>query len=155
MWRLQDDGVLGQAADAGGPAAVAAPANNTTNNLNQQPIGPGGQGSGIDPIYQYPGNLVPATAMDDYFYGSRYIGYAPEITLLDIGTVLMVNQGDVAVSPDRRYVFMRLTPYFNTIRGVYEYNLSTGTTRASSAGNSNINNQMLNRGGASAAPPTK
>jgi hypothetical protein len=129
-------------------------ANNTTNNPGNAPSGSGGTGTAggggggqsTDPIYDSRSPLANPP-LSDYLFGSRYVGYQPEITLLDIGTTLFIPSGSVTVSPDRRYVMMQLSPYFNTIRGANEYNLNVGTTATASVNSDNaINDPMRNRG---------
>jgi hypothetical protein len=136
LWRLQDDGVLGQAIPPGAAAAAAG-----VGGVGLPPgVGAGGAGAagplagagGAGAADAVAGAAAGAAAvgaeeiLTDYFYGSRYIGYTPEVDLLSVGTQLYMMP--VAVSPDRRYVFMRPSPNFNTIRSVSEYNTSSGTT---------------------------
>jgi len=127
LLRLQDDGVLGQTTDAnaaiGSPvtaansAATNSTATNATNANTAQPAANPAPDEGT--FSRYP-------AISDYLWGSRYVAYQPEITLLELGTNLYIPSGSVVVSPDRRYVLMRLSPEFNTLTGVNAYNTASG-----------------------------
>ena len=77
--------------------------------------GPPGGGSGP------PGTIIIIPPIADWS-GPRYVGYQPEVTVLPVGSSLYFSPYDFAVSPDRRYVLMRVNQSYNALRGVTEYN---------------------------------
>jgi len=98
LWRLMDDGLLGQVAD---PTPTPTPT----------PVTP------TAPI-----NIVPVSnpSITDYLFGSRYIGYAPQIEIVTQGVTF--DSPMIAVSPDRRYVLMTIDQQFESIVAVPQYN---------------------------------
>ena len=66
--------------------------------------------------------VVPVSNPDitDYLFGSRYIGYAPVIEIVEQGVTF--DSPMIAVSPDRRYVLMTINQEFQSIVAVPQYN---------------------------------
>ena len=126
LWNMQDDAVLWQPDDVPPqpqPDTLVIPVQTTT-------------------APSAPVTIVETAGINDWLYGSRYIGYAPEIDLLDVGTYFELYPGDVAVSPDRRYIFMRVEELeFTTLRSVNEYEFgvtgSDGNTTTVSGSSAN------------------
>ena len=115
LWRLIDDGVLGQATEDGGTGTTGTG------------IGAGtGMGTGTATTGTTATPIVNVTnpSISDYLYGSRYVGYAPQITLVDVGTELYMPP--VAISPDRRYVLMNISQSFNTLVAAPTYGTGIG-----------------------------
>jgi tetratricopeptide (TPR) repeat protein len=165
LWRLQDDGVLGQTTDANTSTATASPASgagtaavgspvtaansaataNAATNAAAAQTGGATANAATVPV-------VATPALTDYFYGafgSRYIGYEPVVELLPIGTSFAMYSGTTAVSPDRRYVLMSFQNlYFTALRSVSEYNSISGSTSTSSTTSTTgtgTNNTSTNR----------
>jgi len=98
LWRLMDDGLLGQVANTPTPAPTPTPITPTA-----------------------PVNIVPVANpnITDYLFGSRYIGYAPQIEIVNPGVTF--DSPMIAVSPDRRYVLMTIDQQFESIVAVPQY----------------------------------
>jgi hypothetical protein len=101
LWRLVDDATLGQAQemrDTEGNPIVPAPQTMAT------------PAPALNPVYN--------PTFVDYLPGPRFIGYRPEITVLDVGSTLTFEPTSFAVSPDRRYVLLRVEQQYNTLRSI-------------------------------------
>jgi tetratricopeptide (TPR) repeat protein len=134
LWGMQNDSVYGQQADQ--PAGTTTTTPTTTTPTTTTPTATTPTGTGTTPVSA----TAPAAyvgqnpAIYDYLYGSRYIGYQPEITLLSVGAELYFDPYGIAVSPDRRYVLMTVNQTYNTIRQVQEYNTVAGGISTDSGG---------------------
>jgi hypothetical protein len=146
LWRLQDDGVLGQATDANtdaNTAAAAAAAGGSTSGPTGIPGTAGRPGPTGTPAATTGGTTVIADAnLTDYLYGARYIGYMPVVESISYGVYWYVYPGEIAVTPDRRYVLMLFSngsleftrdPIGGETR---EYNLTSGSTDRTPTGSS-------------------
>jgi hypothetical protein len=125
LWRFQDDSVLGQATDGNDGSATPAPASDSGGGDagNAADAGDGGAAGGGGGNGVASGVTAIPLPLDIFssLYGSRYVGYAPEVSLLDVGSELYFDPYSIAVTPDRRYVLMRVQQSYNTLRGVSEY----------------------------------
>ena len=111
LWRWADEGVLAQQQST----TTSQTNNQATNQTNNQ-------GGGLGPDIR------------DYLYGSRYVGYQPEVTALSVGSMLYFDPYSVAVSPDRRYVLMRVNQQYSTLRSVGEFGTGIGGGSGGSVG---------------------
>jgi len=150
LWRLADDGVLGQTTNepGGGTVAAGAGAGGTSG-------GTGGSGSNNQANNNSDGDtgntnvVVGESNFQDYWYGFRYVGYQPEVTVLPVGSSLNFDPYSIAVSPDRRYVLMRVQQSYNTLRGVTEYSYMGGGSGRQSGGYGGMGGMSGGMGGMS------
>ena len=115
LQRLVDDSVLGQA-QGGTTAATGTTAAGTGTTTTATGTTPAATTTGgISAIVP-----VANPSITDYLFGSRYIGYAPVVEIVEQGVVF--DSPMIAVSPDRRYVLMTINQEFQSIVAVPQYN---------------------------------
>ncbi|GHT45732.1 hypothetical protein FACS189454_05700 [Planctomycetales bacterium] len=100
LWRLKDDGILGQSNNSGS-------SNNSNSNSRSNRSGNNGNSSNSNSS----STRLP-TVFDNIFTNNPAVGYQPEIAFIQQGATLSGGQGMAVVSPDRCYVRLSLTPMF-------------------------------------------